>query len=305
MFIEQAYKSDYHFATYIPFAFCFFGLMVLQFFMLQFLSIDTNAMMEAEIAKIGKNLFLLENLVPFAFFLGVLLLWIKFVHKQKIISVTTSRPKIDWKRIFFSFGIWSLFVIITTFIDFYTAPESYRWSFDLEPFLKLMVIAIVFIPIQTSFEEYLFRGYLMQGIGMMAGNRWLPLLLTSTLFGLMHLSNPEVEKMGFLIMIYYIGTGFFLGIIILMDDGMELALGFHAANNLVGCLLVTSGYSALQTHAVLTDVSEPTAGLDIILPVFIIYPILLFIFSKKYKWNSWKEKLTGKVQEITPDKNLT
>jgi hypothetical protein len=25
-----------------------------------------------------------------------------------------------------------------------------------------------------------------------------------------------------------------------MDDGLELALGFHAANNLIGALLVTS-----------------------------------------------------------------
>jgi hypothetical protein len=33
--------------------------------------------------------------------------------------------------------------------------------------------------------------------------------------------------------VYYIGTGLFLGILTLMDEGMELALGFHA-NNLVG-----------------------------------------------------------------------
>jgi hypothetical protein len=33
--------------------------------------------------------------------------------------------------------------------------------------------------------------------------------------------------------VYYIGTGLFLGILTLMDE-MELALGFHAANNLVG-----------------------------------------------------------------------
>jgi hypothetical protein len=32
--------------------------------------------------------------------------------------------------------------------------------------------------------------------------------------------------------VYYIGTGLFLDIDI--DEGMELALGFHAANNLVG-----------------------------------------------------------------------
>jgi hypothetical protein len=33
------------------------------------------------------------------------------------------------------------------------------------------------------------------------------------------------------------------------------------------------------------------------MPVFIIFPILLFIFSKVYKWNNWKEKLFGKIIE--------
>jgi hypothetical protein len=80
-----------------------------------------------------------------------------------------------------------------------------------------------------------------------------------------------------------------------MDEGMELALGFHAANNLVGALLVTSDWSAFQTHSIFKDISEPEAGLDVILPVMIIYPILLFIFSKKYQWTDWKEKLTGKI----------
>jgi hypothetical protein len=61
---------------------------------------------------------------------------------------------------------------------------------------------------------------------------------------------------------------------------MELALGFHAANNLVGALLVTSDWSAFQTHSIFKDVSEPQAGFDVILPVMIIYPILLFIFNR-------------------------
>jgi hypothetical protein len=61
---------------------------------------------------------------------------------------------------------------------------------------------------------------------------------------------------------------------------MELALGFHAANNLVGALLVTSDWSAFQTHSIFKDISEPEAGFDVILPVMIIYPILLFILRK-------------------------
>jgi hypothetical protein len=89
-----------------------------------------------------------------------------------------------------------------------------------------------------------------------------------------------------------------------MDDGLELALGFHAANNLVGALLVTSDWSAFQTHSILKDVAEPSAGFDVLLPILIIYPILLFIFGRKYGWKNWKEKLTGKVLEYNKLEDL-
>jgi hypothetical protein len=62
-----------------------------------------------------------------------------------------------------------------------------------------------------------------------------------------------------------------------MDDGLELTLGFHAANNLIGALLLD--WTVFQTHSILKDV-EPQAGIDVI-PVLVIYPILLYIFSKK------------------------
>ena len=29
--------------------------------------------------------------------------------------------------------------------------------------------------------------------------------------------------------------------------------------------------------------------------MIVVYPILLLYFSRKYKWGSWKDKLTGKV----------
>jgi hypothetical protein len=81
----------------------------------------------------------------------------------------------------------------------------------------------------------------------------------------------------------------------LLDDGLELALGFHAANNLFGALLVTSSWTVFQTHSLLKDVSEPAVGYDVLLPVFVIYPIILLIFTKKFKWTNWREKLTAKI----------
>jgi uncharacterized protein len=60
--------------------------------------------------------------------------------------------------------------------------------------------------------------------------------------------------------------------------------------------LVTADWTALQTHSLLKDISEPAVGFDVLAPVFVVFPIILFIFSKKYGWTNWKEKLTGPIE---------
>jgi membrane protease YdiL (CAAX protease family) len=197
------------------------------------------------------------------------------------------------------FVLWGIISSSLVLISYALSPEDYVLNFKLIPFIILCVIAIILLPLQTSFEEYLFRGYLMQGIGVIAKNKWVPLIVTSLIFGSLHIANPEVSKLGYNILIVYIGIGLFLGIITLMDDGMELALGFHAANNLFAALLVTADWTALQTHSILKDMSDPTSAgfVDIFMPVFVVFPIVVFILSKKYGWTNWKEKLFGKIEE--------
>jgi len=129
------------------------------------------------------------------------------LHKQTLLEVTTSRKR--WIGVgFFSFIIWSIFSVISTVVMYFCSPESFVWNFKPLPFLVLAVISITMIPIQTSTEEYVFRGYLMQGFANLSLNKWFPLVMTSLIFGLLHLANPEVDKMGYIILVYYIGTGF-------------------------------------------------------------------------------------------------
>ncbi|HZJ21353.1 MAG TPA: CPBP family intramembrane glutamate endopeptidase, partial [Pricia sp.] len=84
----------------------------------------------------------------------------------------------------------------------------------------------------------------------------------------------------------------------LMDDGLELALGFHLGNNLLAALLVTSDWSALQTDALFKYTAENAsegAVQEMLFSVGLTFPIILFVLAKKYKWTNWKERLTGKV----------
>ncbi len=302
MFIEQINTKKFNPLLYLPIPIVFLLLIVFNYFSTK--DIDSEKVIHDIIEKLGVNTAFVLLVAPLSFACLLVLFWVKFVHQQSIRSLTTSRDKVDWKRVFFSFSLWALFTIGSTLIAYYLKPEDFVINFQLQPFLIFLVLAVVLIPLQTSFEEYLFRGYIMQGLGVVTKSRMIPFITTSVLFGLMHIANPEVEKMGYIILIYYIGTGFFLGIITLMDEGLELALGFHAANNLIGALLITSDWSAFQTHSIFKDVSNPSAGFDIILPIFIVFPLLLFIFSKKYNWQNWKEKLTGKLNNKLEDSLL-
>jgi membrane protease YdiL (CAAX protease family) len=246
---------------------------------------------------INKNLFLFLMLFMFAVGLVFLLIGIKYIHKRTITSLVTSRKKIDWKRFLFGFLSWGILVLVLSVIGIYLAPENYTFNFNAKPFFILVAISIVFIPLQTSLEELLFRGYFMQGLGVLVKNKWVPLLITSVCFGLLHGANPEVQKLGSILMVFYIGTGFFYGITTLMDEGTELSLGLHAANNMIAAFLVTTDWMVFQTDALFIDTSEPSVTWEMFIPVFVLYPLILWMFSKKYGWNNWLEKLTGKVEE--------
>jgi uncharacterized protein len=312
MYIQQAYNYLYDWWRYILGGAAIFLISQLGF--LPFLGIvaiklisegkDVSAIEDPNVlmSVLDSNLTLFLMLLSYAIGLLAVLFYVRLVHKQPLIALTTSRKKIDWGRFWFGFGLIAMVTVTLTLIDYYSNPQDYVVQFDLIPFTILTVIAIIMVPLQTSFEEYYFRGYLMQGIGTMARNKWVPLFITSLIFGGLHFFNPEVTKLGNIIMIYYIGTGLFLGIITLMDEGLELAMGFHAGNNLIVALLVTADWTVFQTHSVLKDVSEPSAGIDIIAPVFIVYPIFLGIMAWRYKWTNWKDKLFGSVDP--PSENM-
>ena len=247
----------------------------------------------------SKNFWLAANLIPFAVLLGLLFLLVKYMHQRSIKSLTTARKKIDWSRAAFSFFLIAGITVATFAISYWVDSSEIEIQFDPVKFSILLIISLILFPLQIGLEEYLFRGYLMQHIGVFAKNKWVPLLVTSVLFGVFHGANPEVAEIGYVVMVFYIGTGLFLGILTLMDDGLELALGFHFGNNLLAAILVTANWSALQTDAIFRYTGEepPSAMFEIVLPVIIVYPLLLFIFAKKYKWTNWSGKLLGKVEK--------
>ena len=295
MYVEQGYKGDIGLWKYLFIPLGFIGFMILNYIATINSTQSTEEMMTQLIDQFGTIPVLILLLLPLAVGLFIVWGWTKLVHHQSIRSLTTARKKVDWKRIFVAFFLWGALTIVLTLADVFSRPDDFVLNFDLQKFIMLAAVAIALIPLQTSFEEYLFRGYIMQGLGIATKSRAIPFIVTSVLFGLMHIANPEIERLGYGLLAFYIGTGFFLAVITLMDDGLELALGFHAANNLFGALLVTANWTAFQTDSIYKDMAEPELGLGILAPLVIIYPLLTLIFARIYKWKDWNKKLFGKV----------
>lgn len=240
-----------------------------------------------------KNIDLVINLVPFGILLGILFVLFYFLHQRSIVTLTTARPKVDFKRIFFCFFFVIAIQVLLFVVSYKMDSSNIEWNLNWSKFIPLVIISLLLLPIQIGLEEYLFRGYLMQQIGVYTKSIWIPLIVTSVLFGLLHGANPEVAEMGFKMMIFYIGTGLFMGIMTILDDGLELALGFHFANNFIAATLITADFSALQTDAIFKysgEIDKTAMFNETLITMAISYPLFLITFGLIYKWK-WRNLL--------------
>ena len=233
---------------------------------------------------ISENLILLLMLISFAIGLLAIVLFIKYLHGRSFSETVNGTNKIRWNRISTGFGVWFSLSFICLIISYLITPENFVFQFDMKTFIPLVFIVLILIPFQTTFEELLFRGYLAQGIGVWTKSRWLVVFIPSILFGLMHLANSEVSTYGFWeTMPQYILFGLIFGFVSVLDDGIELAIGMHAANNIFACLFVTFEASSLKTPAIF---KQQVIHLQTETIVLLILGLLaLFFFAKIYKWN--------------------
>ena len=66
-------------------------------------------------------------------------------------------------------------ILVTLAYKFILGVEVTLQSLDLWVYLPFVLLALVLTPIQTSFEEVLFRGYIMQGLSLLTRKRLRPL----------------------------------------------------------------------------------------------------------------------------------
>jgi membrane protease YdiL (CAAX protease family) len=250
--------------------------------------------MDAEFYEtMGHTRFLFWVLFPYLLvFVGVLLHH-RWMHQRPILQAFTAMEQFRWKRSFFSFFLIIFLMIglmsIEIYADSFGHGQTFVFQFNPSKFFPLLLVSLVMLPIQTTCEELLFRSYLLKGLKLRIKRTGTSILLSALMFGLMHIGNPEIQELGYHMLVYYMLSGLFLALITTVDDGLELAIGYHAANNLIAAIFVTTDWQVFRTDALFLNRQDPGTGWSSLIFLLILFPSLFLLFKRIYRWPSWKE----------------
>ncbi len=143
-------------------------------------------------------------------------------------------------------------LLITAVPDLTLNSSSYEWTFNLNSFLPYLLVAAILIPMQTTAEEVFYRGWVQQRLENGRRSIWFVSIANGFLFALPHLANPEVNGELFLAILGYGASGFMFAWVTMRDQSIGIAVGAHAANNILAGLFVTSEDSALPAASLWT-----------------------------------------------------
>ncbi len=230
---------------------------------------------------LSRNWNFLLMMLPFVCSFYILYSYVRGVHKRPFLSIITPFRKINNAKFLYAFVVWTLILLVLEGIYYAVNPGNYVLQFDLAKFIGLLLLSVPALLIQTSCEELVFRGYAMQWLGRYMPYRIFPLLITSVSFGLMHITNPEVAAFGHAVLIDYVVVGLALGLVSLLSDSLEFALGLHFANNLFAALMVSYDSSVFQTDAVFR---LKTINFSPLTQVLGIIAAVIFILLMHYRY---------------------
>jgi uncharacterized protein len=138
-----------------------------------------------------------------------------------------------WPLYFRGVGIWTAVQCALALIDVPIAPHGFSIT-ATSGTAALAVSALFGLAVQTFSEEFLFRGYVTQGV-LLALKKPLPAAIVSgLLFGAMHIPNGLVQAINAVIF------GIVCSLIAIRTGGIAMTCGIHLANNYFGAVVLVS-----------------------------------------------------------------
>lgn len=189
----------------------------------------------------GETLFIWLTFVPA--FIAPFLVY-KYYHNLPFKRLLTAAKRFQWNRLFVALIVIMAVFGISTLIEYGLFPSEFEDVIlhpDWSGFGVLLVMTLIFLPIQSASEEILCRGYLNQGLSLITRNPWIAFVMTSAFFALLHLANPEADGQVGPYMIDTFMFGMAMCWLTYEDQGLESAIGAHIGNNLF--VFVIFGYA--------------------------------------------------------------
>lgn len=261
---------------------------------LTFIGLIPFFMANSGMSEINNSLMVVIGLSPLAYALmlltfpaalvGLYFGWTK-LHERSLTALHTTAARFRWGRVIQSFFIMWIVLGAYALISTWFGNEPPRFVFDASRFLPFAVISLLLLPIQSATEEIVVRGYMNKGLIQGLKNKWVVFTLTSGLFMALHLANPEAQVGAQegnlpLVMSGYFFFGFAACLMVLIDDGLESAIGVHAANNTFAGIFVNYENSVLPTPSIWQVKSEPNSDAISVIIILLVVLGLLWLTRK-------------------------
>ena len=155
-----------------------------------------------------------------------------------------------WSRFGAGFCIWTACLVATTLADFLLRPGGFRWSASGAT-AALAVSALVGLGVQTFAEEFVFRGYLTQGLLLATKRPLVASVLSGLVFGALHIPNGIPQALNAVLF------GVVAALIAIRTGGIAFTYGLHLINNLFGAVVVVSASDVFNGSPGLITQSTP------------------------------------------------
>lgn len=212
-----------------------------------------------------------------------LYLSMNYIHQRKFKSLINTDFRFSWSRVLKGGSIWFVLFTIGIVLSLILDPSGLKITFNPNTFGFLLILSLLVFPIQASFEELFFRGYLMQGFGLLSKKPVVPLILTSIIFAAIHYFNSfnTITSIDIVLQAFIIGIT--LGIITLGENRIETAMGVHISNNIFASVIANNPIPLTQNlPSLFTLTAQPNPLLDTAgTAVYALLLLVIIFWGKK------------------------
>ncbi len=175
--------------------------------------------------------FFLANGALFGLLILGLALAVRVCHHKRALDLV---GEWSWRAVANGFAIWLGVLALATLADFAVSPKGF--SVTASPAtLPFAAIALAGLAVQTFAEEYVFRGYVTQGLLLLTKRPLVTSVLSGLLFGSMHIPNGWPQAASAVV------SGIVLAWLAIRTRSIAFTWGLHFANNSFAGIVVVSG----------------------------------------------------------------